>query len=134
MAGSEGATVSAFERVWFEVARFQAFSGVETAWCPVSRPFVQWCANLVTEAGTQPTVVKVKSAKFLLTDRYFHFRASVGRNHKDVTRTHPCLYQAFVETWEILNELELALVPLELLPVPETGPRQVAGILLGEES
>lgn len=71
-----------FNGVWFTVARYQAFSGSEAvAWCPASRPFVQWCANLVTEAGRQPTLIKVKSAKVLLTDRYFHFRASVGKNH-----------------------------------------------------
>jgi hypothetical protein len=55
-----------------------------------------------------------------------------------VTRTHPCLYQAFVETWESLNELELALAPLELLPQAAPAPngvqQQVAGILLGEET
>lgn len=132
--------MSEFERIWAEVAPFRAFSGTETAvaWCPPARPFVQWCANLVAEAGRDPTVLKVKYAKVLLTDRYFHFRASVGRNHRDVTRTHPCLYQAFVETWESLNELELALAPLELRPVPAPPgpavPQQVAGILLGEEA
>src|SRR5512135_1744359 len=116
--------MSEFERIWAEVARFRAFSGTETAvaWCPPARRFVQWCANLTAEAGSDPTVLKVKYAKVLLTDRYFHFRASVGATHRDATRTHPCLYQAFVETWESLNELELALAPLELLPVPAPDP------------
>ncbi len=133
------------ERIWGELERFVAFSGghVETgvAWCPPTRPFVQWCTKLATEAAKEPTIAKVKHCKVLLTDRYFHFRASVGRQHRDVTNAHPCLYQAFVETWESLNELELALAPLELLPVPaqqqallRARPRQeVAGILIGEE-
>lgn len=133
--------MSDFERVWAEVARFQVLPSADrngVAWCPPARRFVQWCANLTAEAGTQPTIMKVKYAKVLLTDRYFHFRASVGKNHRDVTRTHPCLYQAFVETWESLNELELALAPLELLPPAAPAPngvqQQVAGILLGEET
>ena len=134
--------MSDFARIWAEIARFQALPSAdqsEVAWCPPARPFIQWCANLAAEAGRQPTVMKVKYAKLLLGERYFHFRASVGKNHRDVTRTHPCLYQAFVETWESLNELELALAPLELLPqaapAPNTGVQQrVAGILLGEEA
>lgn len=132
--------MSDFERIWAEVERFDAFSqgDSQTEWCLPARPFVQWCTNLTMEAGNEPTLPKVKYAKVLLTDRYFHFRASVGRNHRDVTRTHPCLYQAFVETWESLNELELALAPLDLRPAPatvEAGPRQqIAGILLGEEA
>ena len=133
--------MSDFERIWAEVEPFAPFSQADsqTEWCPPARPFVQWCTNLTAEAGNQPTLPKVKYAKVLLTDRYFHFRASVGRNHRDVTR-HSCLYQAFVETWESLNELELALAPLELLPgaqhlLAPPGPRQqVAGILLGEEA
>ena len=132
--------MSDFARVWAQVARFQALPSAdenEVVWCAPARPFVQWCVNLTAEAGRQPTLIKVKSAKVLLTDRYFHFRASVGKNHRDATRTHPCLYQAFVETWESLNELELALAPLELLPVPAPDPgvrQQIAGILLGEEA
>ncbi len=95
-----------------------------TSWCEVSRPFVEWCRVLLTVTLEKPSLQTVAQAHFDLHRRYRTFRNSAPTAHRDLTRGHLCLYQAYIEAGDALDELERKLAPPGLLVIMATAVQQ----------
>jgi hypothetical protein len=70
-------------------------------------------------------------------DKYFEWRNSVSRSHRDRlgNTSHTCIYQVFVDAHDQLRVVELSLTPPPLyLPeaIEEAEPDEVTGIFIGE--
>ena len=131
----------AFNRVWrestegaFDVPEEQADE------CIYARHFGAWAAALCQDELRNPTHIGINQKMLLLTKKYFEWRATVPKAHRDRIgeRSHTCIFHVFERVYHELMALELSLTPPMLFLPParsESPPRQqpeVLGITIGE--
>ena len=105
-------------------------------YCEYAQLFDEWAQELIRHHVTnRPDSTTIEKAKVLLTDRYFDWRVTVPKNHRDRlgTSRHICVMAVFVEHYERLRVLALRAAPSVYAPAaPVKQFREVSGIYLGE--
>lgn len=103
--------------------------------CYYAARFLEWAETLCSENGW--SVVAVNQAKVLLIDKYFEWRNSVPKTHRDRTgeRGHFCIFHVFEHAYRKLRLKELSMTP-PMLFVPEVKAeprmRPIPALFLGE--
>jgi hypothetical protein len=125
-----------FEDLWKSIPDFQ-LPEPKPKYCVYAHHFWEWATQLTTGVAKNPNVVAVNRAKITLMDKYFEWRNSVSRSHRDRlgNTSHTCIYQVFVDAHDQLRVVELSLTPPPLyLPeaIEEAEPDEVTGIFIGE--
>ena len=128
-----------FDSLWRRHDNF-AFSERTAKTCRYAELFAQWCRELLTAATGNASVISINQSKVLLVDKYFEWRNSVPKSHRNYLGSeggHVCIFQVFDSAYRQLRAVELALTPpllfLPAPPPPPPPPPQIAGIFLGEE-
>jgi hypothetical protein len=131
-----------FDTIWgrFADLEFKAPTALPSH-CPYAQTFSEWVEELLGDLAP-PSIVTVNQAKVQLLDKFFEWRKFVPKSHeRHLGRVgHVCIYQVFVQAYERLKVIELALTPPMLFipppppppPLPPPPP-QIAGIFLGED-
>lgn len=108
--------------------------------CEYARLFRHWGTELLAEyVEHDPTPLRLAQAKVLLLDRYFEWRASVPKSHRNRIgeNGHICLHHTFEWIFLQIRLKQLSIMPVQVFNPPPTPPPpsspQIAGILLGEE-
>lgn len=130
----------AFESLWNRHADFRLPEKKKDN-CVYAREFSEWTNDLCAKVKQSPNIVAVNQGELSLLKKYFEFRNSVPRNHRDRLGKvgHECIFQVFERAFESLREIELKLTPPPLFsqqepspPAPPAPPAQISGIFLGE--
>lgn len=109
--------------------------------CIYARRFAEVIEPLCRDAIANPDHISINQAMLLLLKKYFEWRSSVPRNHRNrmSEQGHVCLFHIFERAYQHLKILELSLAPPMLYlpqpppaPLPPPPPPQIAGITLGE--
>ncbi len=105
--------------------------------CAFAEHFLEWAEDLAAEATDGSDQVAVNQAKVQLLDRYFEWRATVPKTHRNrVSESgHTCIFHVFEGTYYVLRAVELSLTP-PLLFIPEPPPPTemiYTPLILGEE-
>ena len=109
--------------------------------CPAARKFGEWCEPPINEAVRQKDPIALNQAKIHLLDRYFNWRGSVTKRHRELVRDegHICLWAIFERAYQQIRAAELVLTPVQLFvpepappPQPPTVIKEASGIYLGE--
>lgn len=102
---------------------------VQEAPCSHAQAFGGWAEELLATAQRQETGIALNQAKAILLDRYFQWRATVPKAHRDCTgeRGHRCIWHVFADAYERLRAAELALAPPPLAEAPP--PQPEAGVV-----
>lgn len=105
-------------------------------YCVFAQQFAQWAENLVTDAGGSLSLVAIQQAKIQLLDKYFEWRASVPKNHRDRVGSsgHYCIFQVFVSAYDTLRMVELSLTPPLFVGLGSSFRPEPRGIVIGEEA
>lgn len=109
--------------------------------CSSARKFGEWCDPLINEAVRQKDPIALNQAKIHLVDRYFNWRGSVTKSHRELVRdeNHICIWHIFERAYQQIRAAELVLTPPQLfVPEPAQSSRlptvikEPTGIYLGE--
>lgn len=107
--------------------------------CEYARLFHHWGLELLAEyVQTNPTPMRLAQAKVLLLDRYFDWRASVPKSHRNRIgeNGHICLHHTLELIFLKIRLVQLSIMPVQIFtsppPPPPPAPPQIAGIFLGE--
>lgn len=124
-----------FSRLWPENQE-SLFDGDESL-CDHAEDFSAWAEDLVAKVKTEPDQVAVNQAKVQLIDRYFDWRSTVPKSHRNrISETgHTCIFHVFEKTYQALRAIELSLKTTPLV-IPETSPAKATiyqPLILGEE-
>lgn len=125
-----------FETIWNRIQEFE-FPEPRPQQCVYALHFAEWTTQLTANVAQNPHIVFVNQAKIMLVDKYFEWRNSVPKSHRNRlgNNGHICIFQTFVDAYEQIRVVELSLTPPMLyLPaaVPQAEPPQIAGIFIGE--
>ena len=131
-----------FNQLWRERQEFQFSPPDEKEErCVYAQHFGAWAEALYQEEVRAPSHVGINQKMLLLTKKYFEWRPTVPKSHRDriSDRGHVCIFAIFERTFYRLRVLELSLVPPMLfIPPPPPAPPalppppQIAGITFGE--
>jgi len=122
-----------FDHLWQQQREFQfAMPGGNDERCIYAQHFATWADTLYQEEVSGPTHIGINQKMLLLTKRFFEWRASVPKAHRDRIsgRGHICIFHIFERTFHRLRVLELSLTPpmLFLPPPPPPPPAQVTKV------
>src|SRR5687768_7923552 len=109
-----------FAALMADIPRLEAADPAAAQACSFARQYEQWVGGLVRPLQSTSSPLAVNQAKLLLTDKYFAWRAVVPASHRNRLAPvgHRCIFHVFLETYERLLALELALTPPPLTPPP----------------
>jgi hypothetical protein len=123
-----------FSEIWKGLEEFEFTRPEEQPdLCVFALAFSEWFDWLMHDIVTdEPTVIFVNQAKVLLVDKYFEWRNSVGKNHRNRIGEagHTCIFHVFDQGYERLREIELALMRPLLFSPPKPAPPP--GLYLGD--
>lgn len=106
-------------------------------YCTPARVFKQWTLEMLAEyLSRTPTPIQLAQAKVLLVDRYFEWRATVSKSHRNRVgeNGHVCIFHVFEQAYQQIRMVQLTVTPPQLMvPAPPVKPpTQIQGITLGE--
>lgn len=84
--------------------------------CVYARTFAEWFARDVLEPlRAKPDAVKVNQAKITLQDKWYSYRQTVPKQHRDTlgSRTHVCLLAIYLDCLARLHQIDLITAPPE---------------------
>jgi ribosome-associated toxin RatA of RatAB toxin-antitoxin module len=124
-----------FESLW-PLDKDSLFEGVEGL-CDYAEAFLEWAEEVVADATTDSNLVAVNQAKVRLIDKYFEWRATVPKTHRNRVNDsgHACIFHVFEKTYQVLRATELSLRPPPLyIPEPPRSKEVIyTPLILGEE-
>lgn len=103
--------------------------------CEYAQLFAAWAEQLCRSVEAVQDLVAVNHAKVLLVDRYFEWRASVPKNHRNYRgeRSHLCIFTIFERAYQRIKVVQLTLAPiLTSYPSPIPAPAPADEIDIGE--
>jgi hypothetical protein len=123
---------ASFETLWNSMPDFELPE--PQPYCVYAQRFLAWATQLTTNVAQAPHIVFVNQAKILLVDKYFEWRHSVPRTHRNRlgSNGHVCIFQTFVDAYDQLRVVELSLTPPPLYLPAAPEPAQIAGIFIGD--
>ena len=101
--------------------------------CLAAGKFGEWCEPLINEAIRQKNPIALNRAKIHLLDRYFDWRGTVTKSHRELVgdENHICIWHIFEQAYQQIRAAELVLTPPQLF-VPEPAPAPQAPMVIKE--
>ncbi len=94
-------------------------------YCAYAQVFQRWADGMLEEyVRANPTPIRLAQAKVLLIDRFFEWRASVPKSHRNRIgeNGHVCLFQVFDQVFQQIKLAQLTVTP-PLLFLPPSPPQ-----------